>query len=120
MLAGISALEDVEYFEKIRAEINESKIELKTFLESLNAIVYDSYANFLLVDFKNKADFVYNKLKNANISVKLFKKGSLLENHLRITKNYIKICRKILNINFWGLIIIRLDTILKKLILIMK
>lgn len=85
MLAGISALEDVEYFEKIRAEINESKIELKTFLESLNAIVYDSYANFLLVDFKNKADFVYNKLKNANISVKLFKKGSLLENHLRIT-----------------------------------
>ena len=61
------------------------KLELKTFLESLNAIVYDSYANFLLVDFKNKADFVYNKLKNANISVKLFKKGSLLENHLRIT-----------------------------------
>ncbi len=85
MIAGITALEDVEYFERIKAEINESKLALKTFLESLNATVYDSYANFLLVDFKNKADFVYNKLKNANISVKLFKKDSLLENHLRIT-----------------------------------
>lgn len=85
MLAGISALDDLEYFYKIRDEINESKQELKVFFEGLGAIVYDSYANFLLVDFKKKAEFIYKKLIENNIKVKLFKKGSLLENHLRIT-----------------------------------
>ena len=83
--AGIAALSDLEYFNKIKTEINHSKDELTEFFKSLNAVVYKSYANFLLVDFKEKAEFVYNKLKNNNITVKLFKKGSLLENHLRIT-----------------------------------
>lgn len=85
MKAGIAALSDIEYFEHIKSEIKESKNELKEFFEQLGAIVYNSYANFLLVDFKQKAEFIYNKLKKENISVKLYKKGSLLENHLRIT-----------------------------------
>lgn len=85
MQAGIAALEDINYFELVKKEILESKIELKTFFESIGAIVYESFANFLLVDFGKKSEFVFNKLKKENISVKLFKKGSLLENHLRIT-----------------------------------
>lgn len=85
MKAGIAALSDIEYFEHIKSEVKESKKELKGFFEQLGAIVYNSYANFLLIDFKQKAEFIYNKLKKENISVKLYKKGSLLENHLRIT-----------------------------------
>lgn len=85
MKAGITALSDVEYFENVKNEIISSKNELKIFLENLGAKVYDSYANFLLVDFDTKAEFIFNKLRKANISVKLFKNGSLLENHLRIT-----------------------------------
>lgn len=85
MKAGIAALNDVKYFEKIREEVNFSKTELKEFFESLSATVYNSYANFLLVDFGEKAEFVYEKLKKAKIAVKLYKKGNVIENHLRIT-----------------------------------
>ena len=85
MMAGIAAINDIEYFYKVRNEISESKQELKNFLESLGAIAFESYANFLLVDFKEKAEFVYKRLIEKNITVKLFKKGTLLENHLRIT-----------------------------------
>ncbi len=85
MQAGIAALSDVEYFTNIRKEILESKEELKIFFEELGAKVYNSEANFLLIDFNDKAEFVYKKLQEKNITVKIFKKGSLLENHLRVT-----------------------------------
>ena len=85
MKAGIAALEDSEYFFNLRKEILASKEELKTFFEELGAKVYPSFANFLLIDFGLKANFIYNKLRKENIAVKLFKKGSLLENHLRVT-----------------------------------
>ena len=85
MQAGISALEDVQYFENIKQEILASKEELRQFFEELGGKVYSSYANFLLIDFGKKAEFIHNKLQKENIAVKLFKKGSLLEGHLRIT-----------------------------------
>ena len=85
MKAGIAALEDNEYFFNLRTEILSSRDKLKIFFEELGAKVYPSYANFLLIDFGKKAEFIYNKLKKENIAVKLFKKGSLLENHLRVT-----------------------------------
>jgi histidinol-phosphate aminotransferase len=85
MAAGIAALEDIEYFNNIKNEITHSRAELSAFLTQIGGKVYNSYANFLLVDFEEKAEFTHNLLKKANISVKLFKKGSLLENHLRIT-----------------------------------
>ena len=85
MQAGIAALSDVQYFENVKQEILSSKDELKVFFEQLGAKVYSSNANFLLVDFGKKAEFIHNKLQKENIAVKLFKKGSLLEGHLRIT-----------------------------------
>ena len=85
MQAGIAALSDVQYFENVKQEILSSKDELKVFFEQLGAKVYSSNANFLLVDFCKKAEFIHNKLQKENIAVKLFKKGSLLEGHLRIT-----------------------------------
>lgn len=85
MKAGIAALSDIEYFNHIKKEITESRQDLKSFFETLGFIVYGSYANFLLIDADKKAEFVYRKLAEQSISVKLFKKGSKLENHLRIT-----------------------------------
>lgn len=85
MRAGIAALSDVEYFKNVRSLIVKSRAELKTFFESLGAFVYESEANFLLVNFGEKAEFVYKKLLQENIVVKLFAKGGKLENHLRVT-----------------------------------
>lgn len=85
MKAGISALSDISYFENIKKEILSSKKELKSFFENLNFKVYDSKANFLLIECKEKAEFIYEKLRKENIAIKLFKKGSYLENHIRIT-----------------------------------
>ncbi len=85
MKAGIAALDDREYFEKIKSEIINSKQELKSYFESIGGYVYNSEANFLLVNFKEKADYVYKKLSQQNITVKLFKKGTKLENHIRVT-----------------------------------
>ena len=85
MKAGISALSDISYFENIKKEILSSKKDLKLFFENLNFKVYNSKANFLLIDCKEKAEFIYEKLKKENIAIKLFKKGSALENYIRIT-----------------------------------
>lgn len=85
MKAGIAALDDAQYFYNLKKEILASKEELAEFFTKLGAKVYPSFANFLLIDFGKKAEFIYNKLRKENITVKLFKKGSLLENHLRVT-----------------------------------
>lgn len=101
MIAGITSLDDANYFYSIREEIIQSREFLSNFFKELGAVVYTSYANFILADFKNKAEYVYNKLKQANISVKLFKKGSLLENHLRVsipTKQGIEKIKEVLKI----------------------
>ena len=98
MKAGISALDDADYFKKIKQEILKSKAYLTTFFEKIGATVYPSEANFLLIDLKDKAQYIYNRLRKENISVKLFKKGSLLENHIRLTIPTIKGVEKIENI----------------------
>ncbi len=85
MLAGIEALKDIDYFNSIKDEIINSKEELMIFFENLGAEVYTSCANFLLVNFKQKADFVYNKLLKENIIVKKYRSDGILKNHLRVT-----------------------------------
>ena len=85
MLAGIEALNDIDYFYSIKKEILDSKKELKMFFETLGAEVYDSEANFLLADFKQKSEFIYNRLIKENIAVKIYKTDGILKNHLRIT-----------------------------------
>lgn len=83
--AGLAALSDIDYFYKVRDEVNLSKEELTKLFSDLGAVVYKSYANFLLVDFKEKAEFVFNLLKKENIIVKFYKSHPVLKNHLRIT-----------------------------------
>ncbi len=82
--AGMAALEDVEYFEKIKVEIEKSKKILKSGFEQLGAVVYPSSANFLCVDFKEKASFVHRKLKENDVIVKKFATPEL-EGFLRVT-----------------------------------
>lgn len=70
--AGIAALEDLKYFEDIKVKIEESKNILKLGFEKLGATVYPSSANFLCVDFKDKADFIHKKLIENDVIVKKF------------------------------------------------
>lgn len=82
--AGIAALEDLKYFDKIKDELEKSKTLLSEGLKKLGATVYPSKTNFLCVDFGPKAEFVYNKLLQNKIKVKYFGSTPLLENSFRI------------------------------------
>ena len=83
--AGIAALADQTYFDFIKSRIDESRKLLSEGLKDLAVSVYDSETNFILVDFGDKADFVYKKLYNAGIMVKYYKNSPQLKNCFRIT-----------------------------------
>ncbi|OGH96181.1 MAG: histidinol-phosphate transaminase [Candidatus Melainabacteria bacterium GWA2_34_9] len=83
--AALAALDDIEYLNYVVSQVRESKQLLTEGLKELAVKVYPSNANFLLVDFGEKADFVYKKLLNAGIKVKNCGKTKHLENCLRIT-----------------------------------
>ncbi len=78
--AGINALLDEEHFKNVKAEVIKSKEYLYNEIEKLGRqsglecdfVPYRSEANFILVDFKQKADFVYNKLLKNGIIVRKF------------------------------------------------
>lgn len=82
--AAIAALDDVEYLNNVVSQVNQSKKLLTDGLKDLAVKVYPSNANFLLVDFGEKSDFIYKKLLNSGIKVKNFEKTANLENCLRI------------------------------------
>lgn len=82
--AAICALEDSKYFYNIKNKINSIKNELFGLLKTCGFVPYQSYANFILCDFAEKAQFVYQKLRNNNILVKKFE-NETLKNNLRIT-----------------------------------
>lgn len=82
-IAGVTALEDVEHFENVKKEITEVKEILERELESI-ATVYPSDANFLCVDFGDKAQVVYDRLLANGIKTKLYTEG-IMKNHFRLT-----------------------------------
>lgn len=82
--AGIAALSDIEYFENIKKEMEESKKLLCECFAKLGAFIYPSQTNFLCVDFGSKAEFIYHRLLSNKIKVKYFDKTPLLENCIRI------------------------------------
>ena len=82
--AGIAALDDCEYFEVIKEQLELSKAIFKEGFEKLGAKVYPSGANFLCVDFAQKSDFVYKKLVSCGICVKKYNSG-VLNGFMRIT-----------------------------------
>lgn len=82
--AGIAALDDIDFFENVKQEMEESKKVLTASLEQLGAKVYPSKTNFICADFGLKADFIYKKLLDAKIKVKYFNQTPMLENCFRI------------------------------------
>lgn len=83
--AGIAALNDIEYFQNVKIEMEKSKKVLTEGLEKLGATIYPSKTNFLCVDFGSKADFVYHKLVANKIKPKYYNQTPMLENCFRIT-----------------------------------
>ena len=83
--AGIAALDDIQYFEDVKSEMEKSKKVLSDGLEKLGAKIYQSKTNFICVDFGEKADFIYKKLLDNKIKVKYYRKREMLENCFRIT-----------------------------------
>ena len=83
--AGAAALSDIEYFKFIRKKLLESKDNLALALNRLGYKVTKTEANFILCDFGDYADFIYQKLLNNGVKVKYFKNIKGLENTFRIT-----------------------------------
>lgn len=95
--AAIAALDDIEYLKYVVSQVKESKKILAEGLKEFAVKIYQSNANFLLIDFGEKADFIYKKLLNSGIKVKNFGKTQDLENCLRITLPSVKDSRFILD-----------------------
>lgn len=96
--AGIAALDDFEYFKKVKIEMEKSKESLSQGLQKLGAIIYPSKTNFICADFGHKADFIYKKLLDNGIKVKYFNQTHLLENCFRIAVPKLETTQKILDI----------------------
>ncbi len=72
-------------FLKVKEDILKAKEILFEGLKTLGYKPYKSEANFILCDFKEHCDFVFEKLKNEGIIVRRYKKNTNLETSLRIT-----------------------------------
>lgn len=96
--AGVAALNDIHYFERVKLEMQESKKLLTEGLTKLGATVYPSQTNFLCVDFGEKADFIYHKLLLNKIKVKYFGNTPMLENCFRIAVPKLENTKKLLEI----------------------
>ncbi len=82
-IAAIEALSDTKYIDFVRTEIRKSREYLNEEFLNLGATVYESHANFILADFRENTDRIYNTLQDNNIIVKRF--SDKLETCLRIT-----------------------------------
>lgn len=95
--AGLAALDDIEYFDKVKIQTEESKKVLADGLSKLGATIYPSKANFLCVDFGKKADFIYHNLLKNKIKVKYFAQTLMLENCFRIAVPKLENTQKVLD-----------------------
>ncbi len=83
-MAAIAALDDIEYFENIYEKLCETKKELEQFLQDFGVKVYVTESNFVLADFGDKSEFVYNKLLQNSIKVRKFDNNEFMKNTFRI------------------------------------
>ncbi len=83
--AACAALDDVDHLNYVVSQVREAKSILIKGLKSFAQKIYHSDANFLLIDFGEKADFIYKKLLKSGIKVKNFEQTPGLENCLRIS-----------------------------------
>jgi len=111
--AALASLDDAEYLNYVISQVKQSKKLLAEGLKPFAVKIYPSDANFLLVDFGEKVDFIYKKLLNSGIKVKNFGQTENLENCLRITLPAVEDAKYILNsIKSRDLIIFDVDGVL--------
>jgi len=84
MIAANAALDDTDFVEQYVKEVKNNKDFVSKELSSLGFKVYASEANFLLVNFGERCDEIYTKLKKKDILVRNRTKYALLENCIRI------------------------------------
>ena len=84
LIAAETALDNIEFVRDYVKEVNQSKEFVKKELGQLGIKTFPTEANFLIADFGEKCEFVYNKLKDKNILVRNRSKYPLLDNCLRI------------------------------------
>ncbi|MEK7539799.1 MAG: aminotransferase class I/II-fold pyridoxal phosphate-dependent enzyme, partial [Patescibacteria group bacterium] len=85
VVAGIAALDDLDFVENYTMEVGSAGEFLSTELERLGVKVFPSKANFVLAEFGKKVDFVVKKLFEKNILVKKINEETLEGGFLRIT-----------------------------------
>lgn len=99
VIAAIEALKDDNYIETVRTEYKKSYEFLFKNFKELNFTTYQSYGNFILVDFGSKCNLIYEKLKSNKIIVKNFDSTDKnLSNCLRITLPTYSAATKILDL----------------------
>jgi histidinol-phosphate aminotransferase len=103
VIAAEAALNDSEYMNNYVREVNENKSFVENELARLGIKTYQSTANFLIANFGDLCESIYEKLKQKDILVRNRTKDQLLKNCLRIgvgTKvqcdNFIKALKEIL------------------------
>ena len=83
--AGIAAIDDYRHFEMVKTQVAESKKILTEGLKGIVKRIYPSEANFLCVDFGERAEFIYKKLLRAGIKVKYYNDDPDLNGCFRMT-----------------------------------
>lgn len=96
-LAGTLSLQDKNHLQYVKDEINKSKEYLMNELPKYAKNVYKSFANFILVDFGEKAEFYYKKLLLNGIKTKIFKSGEC-KNCFRLTIPKIDDAKRIISV----------------------
>ncbi len=96
-LAGTISLQDKSHLQYVKDEISKSKEYLMNELPRFAKNVYKSFANFILVDFGEQAEFYYKKLLFNGIKTKFFKTGEC-KNCFRLTIPKLEDAKKIISI----------------------
>jgi HAD superfamily phosphatase len=84
VIAAEAALEDYRYMNDYVREVNENKSFVENELARLGIKTYSSEANFLIANFGNLCESIYERLKQKDILVRNRTKDQLLKNCLRI------------------------------------
>jgi len=84
VIAAEAALEDYRYMDDYVRQVNENKSFVENELTRLGIKTYPSEANFLIANFGDLCESIYEKLKLKDILVRNRTKDQLLKNCLRI------------------------------------
>ena len=85
VLAGIAALQSQSYFINNIEEIRQTRELFRQKLLKNGFEVYPSAANFLLINFQDKCEYIYNRLISDRIFIRRFSDSTKLKTCLRVT-----------------------------------